>query len=389
MAGVLARRDGPPYPASGEGSQHGEVPPVLREVGALRGLDAHGKAGEAPVAQQPAEGPEAEAAPADVLVAIEPPAERALRVVQVERDDPVDAQLGVELGERGRVPGGRAQVVARGEGVLGVEADAQPLAPARLGREPPELREAPADLRPLSGRVLERDGGGEAAAGLQHLAERACRGAQSRVLARAAVRARMRDQVRDAEALAALELGDQLTHRARPQRFDWRRRVGQVGVVREQRPDAGRRARRREGAHLVLGERTQRPLPCGAREELHRLAVECPPALEGEVEPARDRLMGAEERAGARRWWTCISAGQAAPWLQAAVAELKLAWGRGGSDATGQRPMAAGAAAEARACRVLGSALPQSLRARRYSHWQAKGPQLNAQEIKPTSHCAT
>src|SRR5947208_7286481 len=63
MAGVLARRDGPPYspPASGEGSQHGEIPPVLREVGALRRLDAHGKAGEAPVAQQPAEGAEAEA----------------------------------------------------------------------------------------------------------------------------------------------------------------------------------------------------------------------------------------------------------------------------------------------------------------------------------------
>src|SRR5439155_1333351 len=92
------------------------------------------------------------------------------------------------------------------EGVLGVEADAKPLAPARLRAEPPELREAPADLRPLSGRILERDGGGEAAAGLQHLAERARRGAEPRVLARTAVRAGMRNQVRDAEALAALEL---------------------------------------------------------------------------------------------------------------------------------------------------------------------------------------
>src|SRR6266404_222380 len=103
MAGVLARRDGPPYrpPASGERSQHGQVPAVLREVGALRRLDAHGKAGEAPVAQQPSEGAEAEAAAADVLVAIEPPAERALRVVQLEGDDPVDAQAGVELGESG------------------------------------------------------------------------------------------------------------------------------------------------------------------------------------------------------------------------------------------------------------------------------------------------
>ena len=264
-----------------------------------------------------------------MLVAIDPPAERALRVVQVERDDPVDAQVGVELGERSRVPGGRAEVVARGEGVLGVEADAQPLAPARLGAQPPELLEAPADLRSLSGRVLERDGGGEAAAGLQHLAERARRRAEARVLARAAVRARMRDQVRDAEALAALELGDQLAHRARAQRCDRRRRVGQVGVVREQRPDAGRRARRREGAHVLLGERAQRPLPRRAREELDRLAAERPPALEGAMEPARDRLMRAEERAGAKRRRTRGTGGHAAPWLQAPVPELKLAWGRG------------------------------------------------------------
>src|SRR5436309_6362243 len=175
MAGVLARRDGPPYPASGEGSQHGEIPPVLREVGALRRLDAHGKAGEAPVAQQPAEGAEAEAAPADVLVAIEPPAERALRIIQVEGDDPADAQAGVELGECGRVAGGRAQVVARGEGVLGVQADAQPLAPARLVAEPPALREAPADLCSLPGCVLERDRGRDAAPALPPLAVRSSR----------------------------------------------------------------------------------------------------------------------------------------------------------------------------------------------------------------------
>src|SRR5207245_3904976 len=218
---------------------------------------------------------------------------------------------------------GRAQGVAGREGVLGVEADAEPLAPARLGAELPELREAPADLRPLSGRVLERDGGGEAAAGIEHLAERARRGAEASLLARAAVRARVRDQVRDAEALAALELGDQLAHRARAQRLDRRRRVGEGRVVREQRPDAARRARRREGTHLVLGERAQRPLPRRAREELDRLAADRAPALEGAMEPARGRLMRAEERAGAGRGRACIAAGQAAPWVQAPLRKLK------------------------------------------------------------------
>src|SRR5438445_484865 len=223
MAGVLARRDGPPYrprsfesaaPASGERSEHGEIPPVLRKVGALRRLDAHGKAGEAPVAQQPAEG-------------------------------------------------------------------------------------------------------------LQQRAERARRGANPRVLARTAVRAGMRDQVRDAEALAALELGDQLAHRARAQRLDRRRRVGEVGVMCEQRPDAGRRARRREGAYLVLGEWAQRPLPRRAREELDRLAADRAPALERAMEPARGRLLRAEERAGAGRGRACIAAGQAAPWVQAPLRKLK------------------------------------------------------------------
>jgi len=83
--------------------------------------------------------------------------------------------------------------------------------------------------------------------------------------------------------------------------------------VREQRPDAGRRARRREGAHLVLGERAERPLPRRAREELDRLASDRAPALEGAMEPARDRLMRAEERAGAGRGRSCRSMGQAAP----------------------------------------------------------------------------
>src|SRR5438093_9345449 len=52
-------------------------------------------------------------------------------------------------------------------------------------------------------------------------------------------------------------------------------------------------------------------LPRRAREELDRLAADRPPALEGPMEPARDRLMRAEERAGAERR-ACIATGQAA-----------------------------------------------------------------------------
>ncbi len=42
------------------------------------------------------------------------------------------------------------------------------------------------------------------------------------------------------------------------------------------------------------------------------------------MEPARDRLMRAEERAGAVRRRTRGTGGHAAPWLQAPVRELKV-----------------------------------------------------------------
>ena len=56
---------------------------------------------------------------------------------------------------------------------------------------------------------------------------------------------------------------------------------------------------------------------------MDRLAADRPPALEGAMEPARDRLMGPEERAGAGRRRAGSATGQAAPWLPAPAPELK------------------------------------------------------------------
>src|SRR5205085_10294323 len=106
----------------------------------------------------------------------------------------------------------------------------------------------------LPGRVLERERRPEAAARGQYLAEGARGGANARVVARAAVRAGMRDDVRDAEPLAALELGDELAHRALAQRRDRRCDVEEVRVVREERVDPGRGTRGGEGAHFLLGQ---------------------------------------------------------------------------------------------------------------------------------------
>ncbi len=275
---------------------------------------------EARLAEHTPERSESKAALADVLVTVEAAAERALGIVQMEGDDPPDADRGVESGEHRVEAGRRAEVVARGEGVLRVETHAEPLAASGLRAQTAELLEAPADLSPLPGRVLERDRRPEPTAGGENLAQRTRRRADARVVARAAVGPGMRDQVRDAEALAAFELGDELAHPPLAERRDRRRDVEEVAVVGEQRVDAGRSPRGGEGAHLVLAERAARPLSRRAGEDLHRLAPRLATALEGEVEPARDRLVRAEKRPGTRRTSTV----QAAPWVQARPPHLKI-----------------------------------------------------------------
>src|SRR5262245_42937518 len=183
---------------SSERAEDGEVPAVLVEIAALRRLDAHREPVEAAIAHDPAEGAEPEAPLADVLVPVDPAPETALRVVQMERDDPFGPDGGVERRHRGVVSGGGAEVVAGGERMLRVDAEPEPVAVASVGAEPAELLEAPADLRPLPRRVLERDRGGESATRAEDLAERARRRAEPGLVARAAVGARVRDEVRDA-----------------------------------------------------------------------------------------------------------------------------------------------------------------------------------------------
>ena len=234
----------------------------------------------------------------DVLVTIEPPAEAALRVVQVEGDDTRHPDRGIERCDRPVITGGGAEIVACSEGMLGIETDAQAVAVGRLVEETAEVLEPPADLRPLPGRVLERDRGAEAAAGGQDLAQRARSGPQAGVLAGTTVRSGMRDEVADAEPLAAFELRDQLADGARAEVRHGRGDVEEIGVVREHGVDSGRLARGREGADLVLRERPRRPLARRAREELDRLAPGGAAPLERAVQAARDRLVRAEQRAG-------------------------------------------------------------------------------------------
>src|SRR5581483_9750489 len=232
----------------------------------------------------------------DVLVAVDARAEALLRVVQVERDDARDADRRVELGDRRGVAPRRAEVVARGERVLRVDADAEPIAVRRRVDERREVREAPADLRPLPRRVLERDRRRIAAAGAQHLPEGAPRGPDAGRVAGARVRAGMADEVRDPEPGAALELVRELGDGPPAEGLVGRRRIEEVAVVREERAYPARCVRRVEGAHVVVRDHACGPLARRASEDLHRLAAGADAALEGPVEAAGDRLVRAEER---------------------------------------------------------------------------------------------
>ncbi len=109
--------------------------------GARLGLEAHRNSEEARIVEHPAERVDAEIPLADMLVAIDARMEGLQRVVQMERDDPLDADVLVELVEGALVALVGAQIVAGRERVLGVEAQAQAVV----------LLDGVEDLRPSAG----------------------------------------------------------------------------------------------------------------------------------------------------------------------------------------------------------------------------------------------
>ena len=98
------------------------------------GFEAHRNAGEARIVDEAAERIEAEVALADMLMAIDARMERLERIVDVEGDEAIEPHMFIELGEGAVVALFRAQIVARSEGVLGIEAQAQALVSQKAAR---------------------------------------------------------------------------------------------------------------------------------------------------------------------------------------------------------------------------------------------------------------
>ena len=92
-----------------------------------------------------------------MFVTVEPGAERRPGIVEMEGQDAPAAHRGLALGHRARVSGLGAQIVARGEQMAGVDADANPLGARRAADQRRQLAEGPSDGVAPARRVLQRD----------------------------------------------------------------------------------------------------------------------------------------------------------------------------------------------------------------------------------------
>src|SRR5439155_382651 len=102
------------------------------------------------------------------------------------------------------------------------------------------------------------------------------------------------DDAGEIQPLRALELVGEGVHGPAPGGVIRRAEIDQVARVGEDVADARLPARRVKGADLRVRHRPGVPLALVPQEELHSAAVERPSALEGAVEAARDRHVGAE-----------------------------------------------------------------------------------------------
>ena len=208
-------------------------------------------------------------------------AERRLRVVDVQRAQPAEPDDPVELVEHAGEPVGRADVVAGGEQVAGVEADAEPLAAAGDLDQPRELLERAPQRAARAGGVLQVQ---LAVAGLrQRLGDRGAGTVERRVDGAAALQRRARvqhDGVRAQRGAGAQRAGQRRERLGAEVRV-LGGRVEQVDGVDQQRVDVRVAHRRAEVRDLLAGVLARLPLARVLVEDLDRARGPLDAALDG------------------------------------------------------------------------------------------------------------
>lgn len=229
--------------------------------------------------------------PPDVRVSVDagPPGPQA--VIQVEASDSPMAKAANCLIQHRLRSGLAGQVVAGGEEVAGVQADADPPGCIDPRENLLQVLESVPKAVSLSGGGFEADPGGESGQPSVHLVERPSH--QPEALPRRWVRTRMEDQRADAERLAPEQLLSYRVQAASPNDRILRRKVDEVAPVSDRRHARGA-CGTSERSSLLGGERGSAPGPAGAGEDLQRACAVLHRATEGERDAARDRLVRAQ-----------------------------------------------------------------------------------------------
>src|SRR5579885_3233586 len=277
-----------------EGSKQSEVARVVPEFVHGRLKDERGL-GEARLARDPCERLGPDLAEADVPVAVNARIIGRLRVVEVYSTNISEAHIFFERFKSGRKPVLVAQVVARGEGVRRVEADAEVQAGALLSNLA-QVLEAVADALALTRRVLKQDSErakfDSLARGLQTLGARP----NPVGLARAARAAGMDDEVVRAESNPALDLFAERGDRLLADCIVRRGEVDEVVRVDDDGRNSRLRAHALERLDLFRFERASLPPARVARVDLHRVRAERPRLEQSILQAARDACVKTDPR---------------------------------------------------------------------------------------------
>src|SRR2546421_4583002 len=252
--------------------------------------------------------PLTEQALADVVVPVAVRPERGLRVVHMQRPEPLEADALVDLGEHAVELLTLRDVVAGGVEMAGVEADAEPLVSTQGVVERRELVDRAADRIAGAGRVLDQQPGGLRAT-FERLSQRRHSALQADLEAGALVRADMEDDPvgldRAADVHGVFQRGDrlliELVVRAR--------QVDQVEGVTDDAADPGLGAALLETLEVGRVVVRRSPRPGALREDLDAVSVDRFDPVDCGVDAAGGRDMGAELHApDASAWRTAGTA---------------------------------------------------------------------------------
>src|SRR5262245_47469651 len=274
-------------------SERREVFSIEVEAGIFGGLEVLGNSPKPRVGHEVSKSGFSDLAVPDVLVPVDARSPRVLGIVDVNRSKARQANCAPQGVDRLGVSLGRRELVAGRMDVARVQADAQPPLVTACGKGVAQMLEAVADGSALPGGGLEQNADPDIGHAREDLVERCREAPDARRFAVAAVRAGVKNEIRDAESPAAADLLGESADGAPPHR---RRRGSQVDEIRGMRghwkPRAADGAAKRP--RLDLLDLAGRPGPVALYEDLEGAASDREAAFDRPGGSSGDRLVGAD-----------------------------------------------------------------------------------------------